>query len=138
MIPILAVWLLGAQAARATPQLELCLPLAPASCALSDKSGREDYLKCFGHLELTASSDAESRCAEELLHARVHIACDAADIPGQCGDVKPGNDRVMTCMRAHRAKLTKPCARALKRYDEFTGYGRRKGKRRNPVSAVRC
>ncbi|MFI5347271.1 MAG: hypothetical protein ACHQ51_12935 [Elusimicrobiota bacterium] len=138
MIPLLAVWLLAAQAARANPQLDLCLPVAPKTCALTDKSSRADFLKCFETIDLHPEKPAEGLCAEELLHAKVHVACDETDIPGQCGKVKAGGNRVMSCLRAAHKKLSKPCSDALDRYDALTGAGKKTKRGRSAISAVRC
>ena len=137
MVSLLAVWTLFTPLARANPMLDRCLPLAPQACALTEKSARADYLKCFETVELHLAKPAEALCAEELFHAKVHVACDETDIPQLCGKVKPGENRVMSCLHRQHEKLSKPCSEALERYDQMTGGSKKKG-RHNAISAVRC
>jgi hypothetical protein len=126
-----------AKIASANPMLALCLPVAPKSCALTDLSKLEDFLKCFDSVKLSSAKSTERQCAEELLHAKVHLACDKIDIPQLCGKIKPGGNRVMGCLNKNHEKLTKSCSSALDQYNEL-GNGDKKKNRRSPNSAVRC
>lgn len=127
-----------ATAARANPMLEKCLPFAPQSCALTRDSAPDDYLTCFENVKLKAKVSKERACSSELLHARVHKACDQADIPTLCADVKPGGNRTMSCLKRNFAKLTKPCRDAYGDYLDLEEGERKKGKGHSGVSAVRC
>ncbi len=131
--------LLSAGPAAANPMLEKCLPFAPEACALTEKSGADDFLACFGTKKLVETGKGEGACGEELAHARVHKACDAEDIPRVCDGVKPGGNRVMGCLREHAEVLSLDCRKALKSYDALTrpGGARKRG-RGNAVGAVRC
>lgn len=124
--------------ARANPMLDLCLPVAPKACGLTDRASREDFLKCFEGVELRRSQPAEKSCAEELLHAKVHAACDEADIPKICGTIKPGGNRTMACLNNNHAKLTKACAGALDHYNDFGGSDKKRRKGHSGVAATRC
>ena len=134
---LVAALLLAAAPALANPMLDKCLPVAPPSCGLTDKSAAPDFLSCFESVPLSPKKAAEAACAEELSHARVHAACDAADIPKVCAGVKPGADRVMSCLRKHQKGLGAECRKALKTYDDGAG-GVRKKSRHGGVAAVRC
>src|SRR4051812_49314943 len=113
MLKLLAlVPLLAASTALANPMLEKCLPVAPKSCALEEKSDQDAFLKCFEKVELKPSVPAEQACGEELLHAKVHRDC-ATDIPKVCAGVKPGANRTMDCLRAGREELTPACRKSL-------------------------
>jgi len=124
--------LLCAPSAFADPVLDKCLPLAPKSCALTDKSSSAEIIECFDKNPLKVTTDQSYGCSEELLHAKVHGAC-AQDITEHCGKVKKGANRTMACLARNHAKLSKPCAGAMER---FTG-GRKKS-RGSGVAAVRC
>jgi hypothetical protein len=124
--------------AFATPMLDLCRPIAPKTCVLTDKSTYDDFIGCFAPVTLDETDPAQLKCAPELLHAKVHIACDPKDIPAVCAAVKPGADRVMTCLRQNRKKLTAPCLKALDDYDGWYKSHAPKKRRSGAVSAVRC
>ena len=140
-----------AVSALATPMLDKCLPFAPKVCALTDASSHDDFLSCFKPVHLDLLKPAEASCAEELAHARVHKACDATDLPTLCADVKPGDNRVMSCLRKNKKKLGGDCRKALRSYDglqlmnggdaqkdgDTKKDGHKKGKK-GSVAAVRC
>lgn len=142
------VLLLAASPALANPMLTKCLSLAPQICGLDEKSPADAYLSCFANAgdPKSEAGKAEAACAEELAHARVHKSCDAKDIPAVCAGVKPGNDRMMTCLRKNKAKLGPDCGKALESYDavaapaEPVTKGKTKARRSkgSAVSAVRC
>lgn len=140
---LVGLFLLSSVSASANPMLEKCLALAPKSCALTDTSIADDFLACFDGKVFDPAKPVEAACDEELSHARVHRACDDKDIPALCKGVKPGADRVMTCLRKNSAKLGKDCRNALKSYDLLRGTlekgnkGERK-KGRYGVASPRC
>lgn len=133
-----AVFALLSGTAVATPMLDLCRPVAPKTCALTEKSTYDDFVACFAPVTLDEKDPAALKCAPELLHAKVHLACDPKDIPGVCGAVKPGADRVMTCLRKNRKKLSAPCLKALDDYDGWYQDHAPKKRRGGAVSATRC
>lgn len=132
-----AILLCAAAPSFANPMLDLCLPLAPEKCALTKDSEQSAYLKCFEDIMLKVGVPAEKACASELLHARLHQACDMTDIPTVCAGVKPGGNRTMSCLAENRKKLGKGCRKAFDEYQLLEGGGRKKG-RGSAVSAVRC
>lgn len=131
--------LLLALPAAASPMLDKCLPVAPASCKLDEKSKYADFLSCFAPVTLDEKDPKQAACAPELLHAKVHQSCDPVDIPTVCKGVKPGADRVMTCLRKNAKALSEPCRKALEGYDGwYKAHAPVKKGRRSAVSAVRC
>jgi len=139
MKTILAVVaLLCAADAGATPMMKLCLPSAPKKCALTAESKPEEYLACFDDVTLDDGDPVEAACDEELRHAKVHRACDTADIPALCKDVKPGDGRVMACLRDHRQELSPACGKAVDSYRRLVRLRARKGRKGSSVTAVRC
>jgi hypothetical protein len=156
MRPLLAAALLLAPAPLlANPMLVKCLPLAPESCGLTESSDTEAYLACFDPAPVAGAATGGAlalaalplrpewpSCGEELAHARVHKACDAEDIPRLCAGVKPGNDRVMGCLRKHREELTPACRESYGAYrkaaKEAADAARHPRRRHSAVAAVRC
>ena len=124
--------------ARANPMLDLCLPLAPQTCALTKDSPQDDYLTCFETIKLRLKIAKERACASELLHARVHKACGKTDIPTLCADIKPDDNRTMICLGKKFSKLSKPCHDAYGEYLILEDGGKKKGRGLASVGAVRC
>lgn len=128
---------ISATAVRANPMLELCLPVAPAVCALTKDSPADEVLKCFADVSLSLKVPAQRACASELLHAKLHKACDSVDIPKLCKGVKPGDNRMMKCLGLNSFKISKPCKSAYDDYMLLEGGTKQMG-RGSAVSAVRC
>ncbi len=131
--------------ARANPMLDKCLPFAPPVCGLTDKSAQDEFLSCFEAVKLDWAKAGPAACAEELAHARVHNACNPADIPKLCAGIKPGENRTMNCLRENTKKLGKECRKALRAYDLIGAPSlddglKKKGRRGNHsgVGATRC
>jgi len=57
-------------------------------------------------------------------------AC-AADVKKFCADVKPGEDRVRSCLASHRAELSEPCRKAL----DAGGFAKPKQRPQRPCAA---
>lgn len=140
MRPLVLLALLSS-AASATPMLQKCRSVAPLICGLTDASTNDEILACFGETNPPSGRPDASDCASELGHARVHKACDGADVPRVCKGVKPGNDRLMTCLRKNRKRLGPACRKALDAYDEVFADPDSKQLKRSKhagVGAVRC
>jgi hypothetical protein len=143
MRPLLAVLLALPVAASASPMLDKCLPLAAKICGLTAASTDAEFLSCFDENGWNKRTSEGAACAEELAHARVHRDC-GADIKSACKGVKPGNDRLMGCLRNNRAKVAPACLKSLDLYDaqranpDPTNDGLRKKGRGSAVSGARC
>ena len=79
--------------------------------------GGNEIFQCMkeheDELSLTCREQIERR--REHLEARlksIHEACDA-DIERHCGQVEPGNRRVLQCLRQHESELTQACRDGL-------------------------
>jgi hypothetical protein len=109
---IIALGLLG-QAANASAAGRPCLADIEKFCAdVSFGGGRVAECLRQHYTELSA----ECRARGQELHEHVQEAHEACrdDISKFCGEVRPGEGHIVTCLRSHDKDLSADCRAALK------------------------